>query len=61
MGYFLIIGGIVLWYLWASDNAKGEEDVRHKRLIHEDPVGGCIPYIIAFALIGAGIYLLMKN
>ena len=61
MGIILIIIGVIIWYAWASDIQKGEQDFSHKRLIHDHPVGGCLPYIIAFGLIGLGIFLLVNK
>ena len=61
MGAILIIAGIAIWFFWANDIKKGEEDFGHKRMIHDHPIGGCLPYIIAFALIGMGIYLLVSE
>ena len=60
MGEALIIIGIAIWYAWGSDFMKGEKDPSYKRAIHNHPIGGCIPFIIAFALIGIGIYLLVS-
>lgn len=60
MGKPLIIIGIAIWYFWASDINKGKQHPEHRRLIHDHPIGGCLPFIIAFAFIGIGIYLLMK-
>lgn len=56
MAVVLILLGIGIWFFWAQDIQKGNEDFGHKRLVH-DTSAGCIPYIIAFALIGLGIYL----
>ncbi|MCP5498114.1 MAG: hypothetical protein H7A23_26455 [Leptospiraceae bacterium] len=60
MGKVLITIGIVIWYAWASDINRGKRDSRYVRMIHIHPIGGCLPFVIAFALIGFGIYLLIR-
>lgn len=59
MGLVLILLGIGLWYFWASDEQKGKQDPSHWRPIHSSPAG-CLPYIVAFALIGFGISVLVS-
>lgn len=60
MAVVLILLGIGIWFFWAQDIQKGNEDFGQKRLVH-DTSAGCIPYAVAFLLIGIGIYLAISN
>ena len=59
MGILLIILGIFIWYIWAVDYNKGQQNPMYYKKIHEVPLG-CLPWVLAFAIIGLGIYLLVK-
>lgn len=56
MAVVLILSGIGIWFFWAQDIQKGNENFGYKRRIH-DSLARFIPYVIAFVLIGLGIYL----
>lgn len=57
MGIILIILGILIWHFWARDYNRGKQDPIKSRMIHDHPLG-CLPWVIAFAFIGLGVYLL---
>ena len=52
-----ILIGILIWSYWARDYIKGQKDPMNNRRIYDTPLG-CLPWVIAFIFIGAGIYLL---
>lgn len=60
MAVVLILLGIGIWFYWGQDIQKGNEDFGHKRPVH-DTSAGCIPFVIAIALIGFGIYLAISK
>jgi len=59
MGIILIIIGVGVWYIWANGYNKGKQDPMFARRIHDEPQGCLIP-LIAFILVGGGIYLLAQ-
>lgn len=60
MAVALMLLGLAIWFFWAQDIQLGNEDWSHKRPIH-DQSAGCIPYAIAFILIGIGIYMALQE
>lgn len=62
MGIVLIIIGVIVWFYAAKNHQSAEHNPHHDHRPYEaHPVLGCVPFIIAFSLIGGGIYLLISS
>jgi len=58
-GIIPIIFGIMIWFFWARDYNKGVKDHTKQRMVYDTSLG-CVPWIVAFLLIGIGVYVLAQ-
>lgn len=58
--FILIALGIFIWYFWARDYNKAQKEPTTNRKVYDTPLG-CLPWLVAFAFIGLGIYILINS